>query len=219
MIEKECYFEVGRGAKLIPHEYWHQYVLAIDISREIDFLVVSEIGKDKVLFKQNINLEEIRKARWSELLTISRTQSFIDELILHDQDKVKQRFILHKVATHIKENRKRLNGNWTSIAEYHDLNYNSNFGNWVDASPIKGKLKFTLILEKKNQKNCRVDIPVVYWTLGDGYYSIKFGEFQLTRNQILIWGDTIFPSQIDYSLKDNILTLMLFQRQIKFQRD
>lgn len=219
MNEKEKYFEIGRGAKLIPLEYWHQYILGIDLSKETDFLVVSEVGKDSILFKTNISIEEIKNPKWNELLEISSAESIVNELIENSKDESKLRSIIEKTTDLIKENKQLLNGNWISLMEYNDLNYNSNFGNWVDASPIKGKLKFCLDLGHKEQKNCRVEIPVNYWTMGNGYYSIKYGRFELTKNQILIWENGIFPHQIKYSLNANKLTMNLFENEIEFMKE
>jgi hypothetical protein len=219
MIENVNHIEIGRGAKLIPLEYWHQYILKIDPSKESDFLIVSEVGKDKILFEKNISIDDIENQEWNDLVEISATTSFVNELIENRQDNEKLEIIIEKTINLIKENKRLLNGNWISINEYNDLNYNSNFGNWVDASPIKGKLKFGLDLNSIEQKNCKVEIPVNYWTMGDGYYSIKYGKFELTINQILIWENGVFPHQIKYSLVNNILTLNLFENEIQFVKE
>ena len=113
----------------------------------------------------------------------------------------------------------KLNGNWISIEEYGNLNYKSNFGNWVDAREITGKLKFRLDLESSDEINCHVGIPVNYLSGGDGYFSIQMGRFELSKNQILIWQNYVFPSKIKYKLIENELTLNLYEHEIKFIKE
>ncbi len=219
MTEQDNYFEIGRGAKLIPMEYWHQYVLGIDPTEESNFLVVSEVGKNEILYKNKITIEEIRNSHWNELLDISKTKSFISQLIGISSDNEQLVDIINSTVKNINQTKEQLNGNWISINEYGNLNYNSNFGNWVDAVQIKGKLKFTLDLDSLEGKNCHIGIPVNYLSTGDGYFSIQMGRFELSKNQILIWQNDIFPSQINYDLVDDELILELYENKIRFIKE
>ncbi|KFF06680.1 hypothetical protein [Flavobacterium reichenbachii] len=218
MTEQNNYIEIGRGAELIPMEYWHQYVLGIDLTEELNFLVVSEVGKNEIIYQKRISLFEIHNPEWSKLLEISKTKVFIDKLIEISSDKKMVLNELNKISKSIDDTMLLLNGNWISENEYSGLNYNSNFSNWIDAIEIKGHLKFTLDLQIDNKRNCHVEIPVNYLNGGDGYFSIKMGRFELSKNQILIWQNDTFPSNIKYELSENGLILDLFEHQIKFIR-
>nr|WP_294923372.1 hypothetical protein [uncultured Flavobacterium sp.] len=219
MTEQKKYYEIGRGAKLIPMEYWHQFVLGIDPSDELNFIVVSEVGKNEILYRKQISLEDIQDSKWDELLEISQTKNFIKELNEIKFDKKLLRENLNLVVENIENTKIKLNGNWISIGEYGNLNYNSNFGNWVDASEIAGKLKFGLNIDGSNKNNCHVEIPVNYLCGGDGYFSIQMGRFELSKNQILIWQNDVFPSMIKHNLLENQLTLELYEHEIKFIKE
>jgi hypothetical protein len=218
MKNNDSYYEIGRGLKLIPMEYWHQYVLGIDLIENRDYFVVSEVGKDKVLFKKNLSLDNLVKDEWSELLEISETKDFINQMKNDYVDEINLKIEIESLAKTIEKCKKILNGQWISINEYSGLDYNSNFGNWVDASPIKGRLKFHLDLNNSDDKKCRIEIPVNYWTMGNGYYSIISGRFQMSLNQILIWEDDIFPHQIKYEINDSRIILRLYENDIEFER-
>lgn len=219
MTDQNNYFEIGRGSKLIPMEYWHQYVLGIDLTEVSKYLVVSEVGRDKILYTERITLEEIQNSKWNELLEFSNTKTFVKQLTELQSGKNEIENTLTKILTKINETTNLLNGNWISIEEYNNLDYNSNFGNWVDAFAIGGKLKFLLDLNSSDEKNCHIGIPVHYYSMGDGYFSIQMGRFELTKTHILIWQNDIYPSQIEYEYYENELTLNLYQNKIKFVKE
>jgi hypothetical protein len=173
-----------------------------------------EVGKSDVLYRKKLSIGELAQKEWSNLLEISKTKSIVEGLVLGAVNFTD----FHKSISQSIAQKEFIHGNWTSIDAYADLNYNSNFGNWVDATEIEGRLKFCLDLSK-TRDNCRVDIPVIYNSMGKGYYSIKYGTFQLGYQQILIWQNPIFPVMINYELNKPILTLDLFQNKIKFLRD
>jgi hypothetical protein len=218
-MSSKNYFEIGRGARLTPMGYWHQYVLGIDLAEKSDLFVVSEIGKDKVEYEKQISFEDIVKEQWNEFLELSGTKEFISELKADYIDNAKLKSYLKETVDECNTVVQTLNGNWISIEDHDDLDYNSNFGNWVDASPVKGKLKFSLDLRSNDKRNCRVDIPVNYWTMSSGYYSIIYGRFQMSRNQLLIWENNVFPHQIKYSKTGVVLTLELFKSNVRFRRE
>ena len=213
------YYEIGRGAKLIPMEYWHQYLLSIDLTEQNKIFVVSEIGKSEVLYQKKLSIEDLLKEEWNELLTKSLTKTFITQLKINYTNDENLKIELADVVEDLEKIEVLLNGSWTSIDEYDNLDYNSNFGNWVDASPIKGKLRFSLDLNTQETKNCKIEIPVNYWTLGDGYYSIIYGRFQLSKNQLLVWENEIFPHQIKFNLSNEVLILQLYDNEIRFTKE
>ena len=213
------YFELGRGAKLIPQQYWHQYVLGIDLSLTERPFIVAEVGKTEILYQKELNIIELAKSEWNELLKVSKTETIIETLKKNIIDGVNIPSSFYKKIYQIIAEKELIEGNWISINEYHNLNYDSNFGNWVDAVPTRGKLKFSLDL-KKEIKNCIVDIPVNYYSVGSiGYYSMICGTFQLCYNKILVWQNEIFPVNIEYELKENTLVLNLFGNEIQFIRE
>ncbi len=219
MNEHNNYIEIGRGAKLTPMKYWHQYVLGIDLTETLKFLVVSEVGKNEILYRNNITLEEIHSHQWREFLKISQTKTFVERLIEISSDKKKLFDELDAILKSIESTKQQLNGNWISEKEYSNLNYNSNFGNWIDAVPTKGKLKFILDLESDNKANCHIKIPLNFWSGEKGDYSIQMGRFELSKTQILIWQNGIFPSQIKYKLTENSLALRLYNSYITFIKE
>ena len=214
MNDHKDYFELGRGAVLVSNDYWHQYALGTDLSSQEKQFVAMEVGKSDVIYRKKLSIDELAQKEWSDLLEISKTRSIVDELV-HGAVNFTD---FHRSISQSIVQKELIQGDWTSINVYSDLNYNSNFGNWVDASEAEGRLKFSLDLSK-TRDNCRVDIPVNYKSMGKGYYSIKYGTFQLGYQQILIWQNPIFPAMINYELNKAILALELFQNKIKFLRD
>jgi activator of 2-hydroxyglutaryl-CoA dehydratase len=59
MQENKDYFELGRGAKLIPQQYWHQYVLGIDLSLTEKQFIVMEVGKTEIIYRKQLNIVEL----------------------------------------------------------------------------------------------------------------------------------------------------------------
>jgi hypothetical protein len=192
-------------------------VLGVDILEQSDCFILSEVGKDNVLFQKKISFKELLRDKWNELLEISSTKRFIQELKNNYTNEINLKRELENVFNAMEGNKKQLNGNWISIDEYSDLNYDSNFGNWVEASPIQGHLKFLLDLNSAEKKNCKINIPVMS-AYGKGEFSVIYGAFQLSKNQILIWQNAIFPLQIKYALKADMLTLQIFEKEINFKR-
>jgi hypothetical protein len=205
-------FEIGRGAKLIPQEYWHQYVLKYDFQNPDKPFIVSEIGKDKVLFNINIDSNEIQSEKWIELLERCECNEIIKAYLTSpDETKMKWR--------ELSQSDKVFNGKWITNEIIEVLDYNSNHGNWISSIDIPGKFRFELDLNSSNIKNCNVMIPVEYTSGGPGYYSIYFGRFELTRNQILIWQNDIFPTRIKYKWFNESLELQLFDEKIRFEKE
>ncbi|TAE76255.1 MAG: hypothetical protein EAZ85_00585 [Bacteroidetes bacterium] len=217
MTEQQInYIEIGRGAKLVAKKYWHQFILGIDLRESVNFLVVSEVEENEVLYKSKISIEEIKKSTWKELIKISKTKDFIDKLIKISENKQELFDEINTIVKNIQHTTKLLNQNWISKDEYNNLGYNSNFSNWIDATYTKGKLKFILNLDSLEEENCHIKIPIQHFSGESGYFSIQMGRFELSKNQILIWQNDIFPSQIKYELIDNELILELYKNKIKF---
>jgi len=211
-------FEIGRGAKLIPMEYWHQYVLGIDLTETNNIFVVSEVGKSAVLYQKKLSLQELLKNEWDELLSISETKSFINELKLNYTNDENLKVELTAMVNRLEKDKELLNGNWISIEEHGNLNYR--LSNMVEASTGYGKVLFSLNLDSSKADNCNIGVPVRYYSpTRDGYYAIINGRFQLSKNKLLIWANEIFPNQIAYSLSNGILTLELYEREIKFTKE
>ena len=203
---KDNYFEIGRGAKLIPMEYWHQFVLGVDLTQEVKYFVVSEVGKDEILFKKNISFEELINTDFDELLKISKTKDFIHQFINYSEDTLRIKNELKVFIDKAIEIFNKIDGEWISINEYENINYNFNF-DWVDAYEIKGKIHFTLKINSAELKNCRVDIPVNYYSMGEGTCGVIYGKFQMSIINILVWQNNIFPTTIGFQSNDDLLVL------------
>ncbi len=219
MKENEHYFELGRGAKLIHQKYWHQYVLGIDLSLTERQFIAIEVGKTEILYQKELSIVELAESEWKELLKISKTKTIIEILKKEIVNGVNIPSSFYEKIYQIIAKKELIEGDWISINEYDNLKYDSNFGNWVDAVPTRGKLKFSLDL-KKEIKNCMVNIPVNYYSIGSiGYYSMISGTFQICYNKILVWQNEVFPTNIEYELKENILILNLFGNKIQFIKE
>lgn len=213
MIEtKSNIFELGRGAKLIPMEYWHQFVLGFDSTNQDAPFVVSEVGKTGVLFTKNISLNELRSDEWTELLEVSECHQLVEQYSIDSE-----RFVMH--LNEVRKTIEMFEGEWISTKEIEVLTHNSNFGNWVSAVAIPGNYRFSLKLDTNEPKNSRIDIPVEYASGGPGTYGIHYGRFELTLNQILIWQNEVFPTGIKYKWVNDILELEIFEKQIQFIKE
>ncbi|MCC6726030.1 MAG: hypothetical protein IT258_16105 [Saprospiraceae bacterium] len=215
------YFELGRGAKLIHQKksYWHQYILGIDLSNETEFFIVSEVGKSDILFQKEISLKNLLKKEWRELLEVSETLI----LIYHLKNNCSNNYILkqelEKIILETDKNKAFINGNWISIDEHENLAYDFRF-DMLDASPIKGKLRFLLDLNSPDKKNCKINVPANIWGFGGtGEVSVKHGQAQFSKNQLLVCENTIFPHRIKYEIRNTELILHIFGNIIKFRKE
>lgn len=214
--ENSDYFELGRGAKLVANEYWHQYVLGVDLAKKK--FIAKEIGKTGNIHRKEISFDDLRQSAWTEFLDVSKTKP-IAERIFNRTTTGASLDSLFESIFQIVAQKELFHGDWISIKEYDRLDYNSNFGNWVDAFPRKGYVKLAIDLHKEGP-NCSVGIPVNYYnTIGEGYYSIVRGRFQLGYSQLLVWQNDTFPVMIAYELRENMLTLDLFKTRIDFRRN
>ncbi|MCB0631267.1 MAG: hypothetical protein R2824_15810 [Saprospiraceae bacterium] len=112
----------------------------------------------------------------------------------------------------------KLNGNWISTEEIELLNYNSNFGNWIDFVGIPGYYKFELDLSFDGPKNCQLKIPVMT-PGGLWYFPLYHGRFDRKGKYVLIWQNEEVPVRIEYELQGEILSFSLFGRKIKFKKN
>lgn len=218
MITNETYFEIGRGAKLLQKQYWHQFVLGVDLSNKFSPFVLTEVGGEAIIYSKNIDFKTLQSTSYKQFITYSGTKDFVLELKQAAMEGQDMLAFLRKIAQSIQQKAIQLNRKWLSKTEYSGLNYNSNFSNWIDATATKGKLEFVLDLELAEPQNCRLNIPVQFISGDIGYYSILYGRFQLSQNLILIWANEHFPYTIPYRIEDQILRLKLYKKEILFEQ-
>jgi len=206
-------FELGRGAELRNTEgYWHQYVVKYNFEETQRPFIISEIGKTEELSKLQLSLSEIQQPKWSKVLKITECEDLIKDYHSNKESVINNLMSKKKTAQNFE-------GKWTTDIEIEVLDYNSNHGNWVDSRDIPGYFKFELDLKSIELKNCRVLIPVEYLSGGPGHYSIYYGRFELTNNEILIWQNEVFPFRVKYDWKEDRLELNLFKKKIEFIKE
>lgn len=123
-------------------------------------------------------------------------------------------------------------GAWKSLESLGPFKYESNFENWVNARACPGYFQFIAHYDQaQDNYQAEVHIPVVYYAdfvrdpkkskelePKEGYFKIYQGRLEVSNGRILIWQNEKVPVEIKYTLKNDLLTLKLFTKNIIFSR-
>ena len=112
-----------------------------------------------------------------------------------------------------------LKGEWISAYEVEVLNYNSNFGNWLDASGTPGYFLLDIAEDTiAKQKTAVVWIPTKsHYGPEKGYFKIFVGEIKYSDKGWQIkqyMKDPVFMDQT----KEGSLIVELYGRKIEFRK-
>ncbi|MEM7163786.1 MAG: hypothetical protein AAF487_15265 [Bacteroidota bacterium] len=116
-------------------------------------------------------------------------------------------------------NRSNLFGIWFSEELDSIPNYNSNFTNWVDCIPRKGKIKLTVFILEFLRYVGSLEVPVNHVGGGPGYFPLRSGDIGILEDKIII---LVVNSRfiIPYEwIDEKTIRTFIFDREIVFIRE
>ena len=120
----------------------------------------------------------------------------------------------------IKLTRSHIIGLWQSTSEIEVLDYESNFSNWIGASPIPGFHRFLVEWDDLTKRDiAKVQIPIAGHGGGTGHYDRYFGNFEFDEYEIRIWQNEQLVVRIRYIYDEQILYLKLFSKTIPYKKE
>lgn len=109
---------------------------------------------------------------------------------------------------------------WISTEEIEVLNHNLNYSNWTDVYACQGKWKIGIIENKESEAQLNVYMPTARWGEShSGYWTIYSGRFEIRSKELLIWGNPSGSKRLNYLERDNQIKLVIYGRQIVFEKE
>ena len=110
--------------------------------------------------------------------------------------------------------------NWVSSEEIEVLNHNLNYSNWTDTYACRGKWKIEVFNDEEPLKKLNIYMPTAGWEKPQsGYWGIYSGRVEIQGRVLLIWQDEKIPIRLDYLEIEDYLKLVIFGRNIKFEKE
>ena len=109
---------------------------------------------------------------------------------------------------------------WISTEEIEVLNHNLNYSNWTDTYACEGKWKVEFVKKGKTNEELNIYMPTARWGEShSGYWTIYSGRMKILEKELLIWQNNEQPVRLSYLENKNLVNLVIFGRQITFEKE